>query len=40
MCGQPVPVGPELFDSALAEQVRDTLYQLLPLYEYFIALEA
>lgn len=40
MCGRPVPVGPELFDPALAEQVRETLRKLLPLYAYFTTLEA
>ena len=39
MCGQPVPVGEELFDPALADRVCDTLQKLLPLYEYFISLE-
>ena len=29
----------ELFDPALADRVCDTLQKLLPLYEYFIALE-
>ena len=34
-----VPPGPELFDPALADTVRRTLQDLLPLYEYFLSLE-
>lgn len=39
MCCRAVPPGPELFDPALADTVRDMLQKLLPLYEYFLSLE-
>lgn len=39
MCSREIEPGPELFTGELADTVRTALTQLLPLYEYFSALE-